>query len=103
VVRDVEPEITFGEGDPVSDEQLKLQKWQIALQDLIRERDREKINEQSLNLQGLIFERFQQLDKESGVEAERQALKEALTIIRIIMADPAQDRPDTETSNPDLI
>ena len=103
MVRDVEPEITFGEGDPVSDEQLKLQKWQIALQDLIRERDREKINEQSLNLQGLIFERFQQLDKESGVEAERQALKEALTIIRIIMADPAQDRPDTETSNPDLI
>jgi len=74
----------------VSDEKFKFQKWQIALQELIGERDSKKIDEQTLNLQGLIFERFQQLDSESDGEAERQALKEALTVVRIIMGDQLQ-------------
>jgi hypothetical protein len=71
----------------MSDEQLKYPQWQIALQDLIHELHREKINEKAHKVQGLIFERFQQLDEEDDSEAERQALKEALTIVRIIMGD----------------
>jgi hypothetical protein len=59
-------------------------------QDLTDETDRETINEQAHKVQGLIFERLQQLDKESDTEAERQALKEALTIVRIIMGDQPQ-------------
>ena len=56
---------------PMSDEQLKYPQWQIALQDLIHELHREKINEKAHKVQGLIFERFQQLDKEGDAEAER--------------------------------
>ena len=75
--------------EALSDEKWK-HKWQIALRDLTDETDREKINEQAHKVQGLIFERLQQLDKESDTEAERQALKEALTIVRIIMGDQPQ-------------
>jgi hypothetical protein len=84
----------------MSDEQLKYPQWQIALQDLIHELHREKINEKADKLQGLISERFQQLDKEGDSEAERQALKEALTIVRIITGDqpavPIDPNPDAE-------
>ncbi len=46
-----------------------------------------KIDGKAHKLQGLIFERLQQLDEEGDSEAERQALKEALTIVRIITGD----------------
>jgi hypothetical protein len=75
----------------MSDEQLKYPQWQIALQDLIHEVHREKINEKADKVKALIFERFQQLDKEGDSEAEWQALKAALTIVQIIMGDQPQD------------
>jgi hypothetical protein len=71
----------------MSDEQLKYPQWKIALQELTHELGREKINEKADKVKGLIFERLQQLDKEGDSEAERQALKEALTIVQIIMGD----------------
>jgi hypothetical protein len=81
----------------VTDETSKLYKWQIALRDLTHETDPEKITEQVLKVQGLIFERFQQLDNETDSEAERHALKEALTIVRIIMGDRPEAREENES------
>jgi hypothetical protein len=86
-IRNAQVEITFHAGGAVSDDQFRLHNWRIALHDLIHELDREKINKHAQNVQRLIFERFQQLDKEGDSEAERQALKEALTTVRIIMGD----------------
>jgi hypothetical protein len=91
VIRDSHVVSTFSGENPVSDEQLKQPQWRIALQELLSDVHPEKINEQAHKVQGLIFERFQQLDKEGDGEAERQALKEALTIVRIIMGDQPQD------------
>jgi hypothetical protein len=90
-IRHAQGENTFHERNAVSDENLKFHTWQLALHDLIRERDREKINVLAPNVQRLIFERFQQLDNESDSETERQALKEALTVIRILMGDQLED------------
>jgi hypothetical protein len=84
----------------MSDEQSKYPQWQIALRDLTRERDREKIDEHAQNVQRLILERFLQLYKEGDSEAERQDLKEALTIVRIIMCDQPE-APAPLDSNPD--
>jgi hypothetical protein len=75
----------------MSDGQSKYPQWKIALRELLCDVHPEKINEQAHKVQGLIFERFQQLDKEGDGEAERLALKEALTIVRIIMGDQPQD------------
>jgi hypothetical protein len=68
-------------------ERLQYPQWQIPLQELVCDARPNKIDGQAHKLQALIFERFHQLDKEGNSEAERQALKEALTIVRIIMGD----------------
>jgi hypothetical protein len=81
----------------MGDEQLKHPQWRIALQELVCDVHPEKINEQAHKVQGLIFERFQQLDKEGDGEAERQALKEALTIVRIIMGDQTKAREENKS------
>jgi hypothetical protein len=72
-------------------ERLKYPQWQIPLQELVCDARPDKIDEQAHKLQGLIFERFHQLDNEDDSEAERQALKETLTIVRIIMGRQHQD------------
>jgi len=90
-IRHAQGENTFHARNAVSDENLKFHAWQLAFHDLIRERDREKINVLAPNVQRLIFERFQQLDNESDSETERQALKEALTVVRILMGDQLED------------
>jgi len=71
----------------MGNERLQYRQWQIPLQELVCDAQPDKINAQAHKVQGLIFERFQQLDKEDDSEAERQALKEALTIVQIIMGD----------------
>jgi hypothetical protein len=68
-------------------ERLKYPQWQIPLQELVCDARPNKIDGQAHKLQGLIFERFHQLDKEGDSEAERQALKSALTVVQIIMGD----------------
>jgi hypothetical protein len=90
-IRHAQGENTLHERNAVSDESLKFHTWQLAFHDLIRERDREKINVLAPNVQRLIFERFQQLDNESDSETERQALKEGLTVVRILMGDQPED------------
>src|SRR5712671_5043439 len=75
----------------MGNERLQYPQWQIPFQELVCHAQPDKINAQAHKVQGLIFERFQQLDKEGDSEAERKALKEALTIVRIVMGDQPQD------------
>jgi hypothetical protein len=68
----------------MSDGELKFSRWQSPVQELMLEFDREKLPEKLQGVETLIFERFQQLGQESSARAGRQALSEALNILRII-------------------
>jgi hypothetical protein len=67
----------------VSDGELRFPEWQAPLQEFLLEFDGEKMLEKMHNVEILIFERLQQLDGESDGRTERDALNDALSILRI--------------------
>ena len=71
----------------MNDEQLKFPEWQGLLQDLILEFDREKLTQKIQEVENLIFERQQQLNQASNSHPEREAIQDALNIIRVLKRD----------------
>ena len=71
----------------MNDEELKFPEWQAPLQDLILEFDRDKLAEKIQKVENLIFQRQQQLHQMSDGHAEREAIQDALNIIRVIKRD----------------
>jgi hypothetical protein len=71
----------------MNDEELKFPAWQVPLQDLILEFDREKLAKKIQKVENLIFERQQQLSQVSDGHAEREAIYDAWNIIRVIKRD----------------
>ena len=69
----------------MSEEELKFPAWQKPLQDLILEFDRERLREKIKKVEALISERYQQLGGASEGQAERDALSDALSIIRVLI------------------
>jgi hypothetical protein len=68
----------------MSEEELKFPEWQKPLQDLILEVNPERWHEKVQNVKTLIAERQQQLDRASDGHVEREALHDALTILRVL-------------------
>ncbi len=71
----------------MNDAELKYPGWQAPLQDLILEFDREKVLERIQKVENLIFERLQQLRQGSDGHSERDAINDALFIIRNLKRD----------------
>lgn len=71
----------------MNDEELKFPEWQAPLQDLILEFDREKLAKKIQAVENLIFERQQQLNQAGNSHLEREAMQDALNIIRVIKRD----------------
>jgi hypothetical protein len=71
----------------MSDEELKFPEWQAPLQELILEFDREKWLEKLRSMEAVIFERLQQLGKGRDGRDEQVALRDALSVMRIIKQD----------------
>jgi hypothetical protein len=65
-------------------DRLKFPEWQVPLQDLILECDRAKLNERMQRVETLISERLQQLHGGMDGYAERLALTDALSVLRVI-------------------
>jgi hypothetical protein len=63
---------------------LKLPDWQAPLQELILEFDSAKLPEKVQCVEGLISERLRQLTQNSDGHVEREAIQDALNILRII-------------------
>ena len=82
----------------MSDEELKFPEWQGPLQDLILEFDRQKLAEKIQEVETLIFKRQQRLSQAVGSQAEREALHDALNILRVIKRDKL-GFPDWRKSN----
>lgn len=71
----------------MSESELKYPEWQIPLQEAVLEFDRDKLREKIEEVETRIFERGQQLYQASDGRAERQALNDAVSILRIIKRD----------------
>jgi hypothetical protein len=75
-------------------EELKFPEWQRPVQDVILEFDPEKLGEKVQKVELLLFERSQQLATVNGDgKQERQAIDDALGILRVIKHDRL-DYPD---------
>jgi hypothetical protein len=64
--------------------ELKYPKWQAEFQDAIIEFDREKLFEKVQKFETAIFIRLQQLASSKDHHAERQAIDDALSTIRVL-------------------
>ena len=71
----------------MSDGKLVFPNWQAPLQELILEFDREELPKRIQQVECLIFERFQQIAVGNDSSDERQALNDALNVLRIIKRD----------------
>lgn len=75
-------------------EELKFPDWQLPLQDLILEFDRAKLHQKMQWVEALIYDRLQQLHNGSGGHsAEREALNDAISVLRVIKREKL-DFPD---------
>jgi hypothetical protein len=73
-----------GEERFVSDEELKFPDWQVPLQQVILEFDRERMLEKVQEVEALIFDRLRQLSVSSDGRTEHDALNDALSVLRIL-------------------
>ena len=64
--------------------ELKFPQWQHPLQDLILERDRRQLTRKIQEVERLISLRFLRLQNETDSLDERQALTDALSLLRIV-------------------
>ena len=67
--------------------ELEFPQWQAPLQELILEFDREKFPERLQIVETDILERLQQLSVQNIGHAERQALNDGLSVLRVIARD----------------
>ncbi len=73
---------------------LKFPEWQLPLQELILEFDRPTLHQKMQRVEALIYDRLQQLHNGSdGHTAEREALNDAISLLRVIKRDKL-DFPD---------
>jgi len=68
----------------LSEEDLKYPEWQKPLQDLLLERDRERLREKIRAVETLIIKRHQELAGKSDAHLEREALPDALSNVRVL-------------------
>ena len=71
----------------MSDGELKYPVWQAPLRELIHELDREKLHKKINKMETLFIERLQQLPREGNGRHEEEAIKDALSTLRIIKRD----------------
>jgi hypothetical protein len=79
---------------PAERDGLKYPEWQLPLQELILEFDRATLHQKMQRVEALIYDRVQQLQEGSdGHTAEREALNDAISLLRVIKRDKL-DFPD---------
>jgi hypothetical protein len=64
--------------------ELPYPEWQGPLQEVILEFDREKLLEKALKAEALIVERLRQLQESSNGHGEREAIRDGLSVLRVI-------------------
>jgi hypothetical protein len=76
----------------MSEGELKFPEWQAPLQEAILEFDPAKLQEELKRVEGLIQQRIQDLSHSTDGPAERLAIDDALSLLRIIKRDRLQSQ-----------
>jgi hypothetical protein len=71
----------------MSDQETKNRTWQAVLRDLKQETDPERLSAKLQEVEGLILERLRELYRKNDDSKEHEALKDALSTLRIIKRD----------------
>jgi len=66
------------------DNELKYPTWQVPLREAILEFDSKKLDEKIQKVKALIFDRLEKMSSETGHQEERQALADALSMLRVL-------------------
>ena len=77
----------------MSETGFNFPEWQTPLHELLLEFDREKLTQKSLKVENLLYERLQQLNQQPDGHGEREAISDALNILRVLKRDKL-DFPD---------
>lgn len=71
----------------MTDKLAKDREWQAVLRDLEQETDPEKLSEKLQQVEALILDRLQELYRKNDGGQEHEALKQALSTLRIVKRD----------------
>ena len=63
---------------------LRYPEWQNPFREALLEIDREKLQSKMMKVEEAIFQRLQQLAGTSGSHAERQAIEDAISALRVL-------------------
>src|SRR5438477_12801652 len=66
---------------------MRYPEWQGSFQEALLEIDREKLQSKMMKAEEAIFERLQQLAGTSDSEAERQAIEDAISALRVLKTE----------------
>ena len=66
---------------------MRYPEWQGPLQEALLEVDREKLQSKMMKAEEAIFQRLQQLAGTSDSEAERQAIEDAISALRVLKTE----------------
>lgn len=80
--------------------ELRFPQWQRPLQELILERDQARLTRKIEDVERLISLRFLRLQNESNCIEERQALTDALSLLRILKHFNSSRNGSTIKSSP---
>jgi hypothetical protein len=72
---------------PANDLNLKFPEWQAPLQDLILEFDRDTMLRKMPEVETRIIERLRSLSRDGEAQDERNALNDALSVLRVLKRD----------------
>lgn len=82
----------------MTDNELKFPRWQASLQDVILEFDRDKLPGKIQQVEALIAARLEQLKLSADGLSEREAIHDAMSILRVIKRDKLQPSTSGATS-----
>src|SRR5947207_1626168 len=72
-------------GNPM--DAMRYPEWQGPFQEALLEIDREKLQSKMMKAEEAIFERLQQLAGSSDSEAERQAIADAISALKVLKTE----------------
>ena len=75
---------------PEIESELRYPEWQRPLQEALLESDKAKLKARVESTEAVIFERLQAISSDSNHHAEREAVEQALALLRIIKRDSLQ-------------
>jgi len=71
----------------MNETEFKFPEWQAPFQELLLESDTEKLTRRTQEMEAIFLDRLQQLNRDRDGQGEKDAIFDALKILRIVKRD----------------